>query len=756
MRKKFIPVLFIILLLLPFSCSELILPKNVDVHGTLDLAIKVMADNWGHAVAKALKKALIKNSDKIDMIDFEAEIYDVNYGQTEQTFLISIRSEITNHLNPSEYLKEAGAYLYLLNTENKFKISYEIDMDDMKEKEVSFNKHIYTVPAYLGGIPVAISIPPTKLNLTDTNFDLEVDGFLHALIEDGEIQITVDLLKDGDPLGDGIIDIQYNLNIDQANNPYAHVGLSCSSDNSNTVILTGEHINNQTVTLSGWVQIESGPSLVLTPGELEARVTIKVIIRELHEVDWKFSDIADYLNGHQIEPISLTEVAKYVNYIVYEEESIGLKFKFDNMIDGLEMSLKSNAMGIDSGFKNLTADDDEIMFANNNAGTLRLADGTLPASVPAPFTSTAVSSFDFALALRPKGNSDILHIEPDGGISTTEPLKIEGTAEFFQDWKQAQLNMENIIKAAPNATGSYMKRIPGEKEDPIDLSMLTDYITGFNFGGIKSEMHLNGPDGIVTGLHVDEDPEISLLAKYWWDDPAQARDEPIIAEGTTLRLDEDTVSLNAGDFDINGSYNKSTLPPNGKPFSFSGILNNQAKKLVFTSQIKLPDTITITRDLFEGKSDTVDTKITVTILIMLPLKLTVLGDGPGLIKFPDMFDGAKDLFGRSNLEEDSVFNSQDMNIEYLKFAIDFTDAFFNGGKVFLEKEGNEKLFPNGINLDGKKIVLDVYGADFETIKNNLIDPDLRLIFPNPDSSLNVPRNIGLSNIKVEAKGKFGF
>jgi hypothetical protein len=746
MRKKLVLALCIILLSLPFSCSELILPKNIDIHGTLDLSIKVVSDNWGNAVASVLKKAFIGNYEKIDKVDFDAEVYDVNYGQAEQIFLISMYSEMTNHLNPAEYLKEAGEFLYQKNTTEKFDISYEIDISDLKEKELSFQEQTITIPGFIiGSSSYLIPLPVMDL-------ELEIDGFLHASIAEGNMEIMIELVNEGTILDNSALDITYNINIIQDDiNPYT--GLSCSIGPSNNVPLDEEHINNEKVKISGssvLITTKSGTPIGLSSGELKVNITVKISTQKLNELHWDFLDIADQLNEHQLEPVSLDNVSPYVNYVLYEEESIGLHFEFEEMIDGLEMSIESNALGIaGSQFKELKKGK-KITFSNENAGTLWLAEANPLIPGYPSFDGKVAEAFDFELALQPKGGGNILHIHPAEGI-TPDVLKIKGKAEFFQNWTEAQINMVNAIKAAPNAVGAYSKRIPAEGKDPIDSSILTDYITGFTFENIQSEMHINGPDGVVNSSHVLENPTLSLWAEFWGDSLLEKQKEPIYNDGSLI-LEEHPVSLADSDFDANGSYNKSTLPPNGKRFNFTKIMDAQPKNLIFNYEIKIPDTLTVTHDLFEAENTIIDSKITLTILIMLPLKLTVVEDGPGIIKFPDMFGEMEDLFGRTDIEEDSIFNS--LNIEYINFSVDFTGSFFSGGKLFLEKEGQEQLFPNGIDLNGSKIVLNISGADFETIKNNLISPDFRLIFGSPDSMINVPRNIGFTNIKFEARGKF--
>jgi hypothetical protein len=716
----------------------------------MDLSIKFMADNWGHAVAKILKKAFLGNSDQMDMGDYNAEVYDVNYGQGEQTFLISIHSEITNHLNPGEYLKEAAAFLYQLDSLEPFEIFYEIDIGDLEEQELTIFEQ--TIPTTLipGGYSLPISFPSTGFPLGIGN------DFLHAAIAEGSMEIRFELLDGSDSLNSNF-DITYNdVLITQATTSYP--GLSCSILSSDNVSLNEKDINNEEIKIDGSITIASNSPITLASGELKIKLTLHLDIVRLKEIDWDFSSIDSELNTHQIAPVSLAEVSPYVNYILYNEKEIGLEFEFNNVIDGLEMSIESEALDFDSAFQEIK-EDGKIKFANENAGTLWL-NGNRPYIDGYPlFANKTVptANFDFKLVLRPKGGGNVLHIEPVGGIPLN-PLTINGKAAFVQDWIEAQLNMVEIIKAAPYATGDYVGSIPKEGNDPIDLSMLTDYIKGFTFEDIQSEMHINGPHGVVNNPNLEGELHLTLKAYYLLDDASEfeEHDPPIYDD--TLVLEENPLLLDAGYFDASGSYNKKDLPP-GKPFSFSDIMDKQPQKLVFIYEIKIPDTIMVTHDLFEDETDIIDSKITVTILIMLPLKLTVNRPGPGRITFPDMFEDMGDLFGRSNLEEDSILKTLD--IDYLKFSIGFTESFFNGGKLFMEKElgeGEERslLFPDGIKLNGKKMAVNISGADFDIIKNNLIVPDLRLIFETPGSTLNVPRNIRLNNIKFEAKGKFEF
>jgi hypothetical protein len=743
MRKRLISALFIILFSLPFSCSELVLPKNIDINATMELPIRVVADNWGNSFAKAMKKSFTRTLDRPDMNDLYAEVYDVNYGQSGQTFLISIQTEIANNLNPAVYLEGAGRLLYGTGTTDPFNISYELDLEFLKEQQLSASEIIS-----VSSIPDGTLLPPITYSFSG-NMPLGIDGFLHASIAKGDMEIIIDLLDGNTVLTNSMVDITYsNISINQ--DKISYDGLTYSGS-SNKFSLDGRDINNETIKIGGtaYIKSKSGGSIVLSSGGLNLNITIKMNMQKLKEVDWNFSRIADQLNNQQIKPVSLDDVSPYVNYMLYDEKSVGLLFEFEEIIDGLAMSVKSNALGIMPDFQELKKGG-EIIYANENAGTLWLG-GSTPNIINYPLfiaQSMPTGEFDFKLELSPKGGGNVLHIEPAEGI-TPDVMKINGKAEFFQNWKEAQLNLDKIINASPNAPGTYMKTIPSE-DAPIDFSLLSSYMSGFIFDGIQSEIHLNGPNGVIDNMDIE--PSLSLWAEYWQDN--STRETVSIYDDEKLTLEEKPVSLDARDFDANGSYKKNTLPPNGKPFEFSKIMNAQPKNLIFNYVLKLPPTLTVTHDIFEKENDSADHKIIATILILFPLNLMVADNGPGIIRFPDMFADKKDLFGRNNIEEDSIFTS--LNMDYLKLVVGLTGSFFNGGKLFIEEEGKELLFRNGIVLNGNKIAINITDADFTIIKNNLISPDFRLIFERPGFMLKVPRNIRLTNIKFEARDKIEF
>jgi len=101
MRKKFISALCALLISLSiYSCSEFILPKQIGVKGTLGLPARIGSVKLNSVLFEEIEKAF-STSDEEDL-----KVYNVDYeGQTLEAFCIFIPMEITENLNPDDFLK---------------------------------------------------------------------------------------------------------------------------------------------------------------------------------------------------------------------------------------------------------------------------------------------------------------------------------------------------------------------------------------------------------------------------------------------------------------------------------------------------------------------------------------------------------------------------------------------------------------------------------------------------------------------------
>jgi hypothetical protein len=102
MRKKCVLIWCVILAGLLFSCSELVLPNNVEVSGTLNVPLNVRVANLNILLNEVMEKSF--PSDREETKDLK--VYQVNYnGQIVEAFCIYIPIEMTEDLNPDHFLK---------------------------------------------------------------------------------------------------------------------------------------------------------------------------------------------------------------------------------------------------------------------------------------------------------------------------------------------------------------------------------------------------------------------------------------------------------------------------------------------------------------------------------------------------------------------------------------------------------------------------------------------------------------------------
>jgi len=104
MQKKLILVLFAVVGGLPFSCSEYILPKRVEVAGTVSLPVRVGVTDFSTEFMDILQNAFPGDARAGE--SSRIEVFNVDYKkQTVLTFCIYLPIEMTEDLNPTAFLK---------------------------------------------------------------------------------------------------------------------------------------------------------------------------------------------------------------------------------------------------------------------------------------------------------------------------------------------------------------------------------------------------------------------------------------------------------------------------------------------------------------------------------------------------------------------------------------------------------------------------------------------------------------------------
>jgi hypothetical protein len=726
----------IILVSLAFlSCWDYSLPNRIEleVEGSVDLPVRITASDWGSLLTETLKRAFSGTMENV----IGVEVYNVNYGQEVQAFCVYFPIKISDSLNPKDYLD--GINLTQMDG-SSLKIDESVEVPSFGDFtiECPVNFPLLTLlPSgtstvnYPEGIPFSIS----------KEFQLESfvsNAFLHAVIEKGSFDINLDLSGGDVILAEDEFTKTYDIVINQEpdtnslgsslTSPYR--GLSYINSSSDLQPLNNQDINKKSIKINGTVTLRSktGDFTVTKKPEgndiLAGNLKIKMNISEYEVLDLDFNKVS--VKPDDPEPVSLADAANYLNWIKFPlsaddgngktEPGIGININFEGssieIIEGLAMSIECDALEFNSAVKSLNPGNN--VFGNTEPVKLNLAEN---------------KTLQFKFKLLPSGdNKDVLHLTY---LTMGEPLKIQGEAKLFQHWVEAEVNISD----------SFEEQFPDKDEKPINLSLLDDYFKGFKFNNVEAAAYFSGPDNIFKKIK----PSLRIDVQYSTNETTVMKEDSITFEKKQI-----VIAGNSDYLDAKGAYKKKELPLNGKNhIDFVTVLNSLPNDLVFHYFIDVSGTDIITPDLFVDNNEAVSHDIFVTIMLLIHLDLTA-GDGGGRIMFPDMFNkDQKDLLGRKNLDENSKFTS--LNVDYINFTVDFTSQFFTGGKLFIEKD-KPILFPNGIPLNGSKISLNIRNKELDLIRNKLIPPDFRLEF-EPGEKIIIPKNIGVTSVKIEAKSK---
>jgi len=436
--------------------------------------------------------------------------------------------------------------------------------------------------------------------------------------------------------------------------------------------------------------------------------------------------------------VSLAEMARYVITIDFDkcdgimDSGIGINFNFTEIPDGLEMILACKELNFSTDSKPLKKGNN--VFGNSDELTLALEE-----------YKEGKKQLHFFFILLSTGP------DPDewnpAGFTFGDMINIKGEMHLFYKWTKAEIDLRTALK------GMDFDNLKGVFPDtPINLSKMRKYLEGgFTFNNLEVKIYMNGPDSdSINALNA----KLILEAQY---DTKKGMD-----------LYNDTLSIsgqvNLDDYlNDDGVYNSQHLPEITSDYNnkinnetILDIFNTMPADLLFSYKIELGEHLTVYPDTFDNhhNDSAGGSKITTTIIIMLPMSLTAAGDNDkkSTIIFPDIL-GNGDMFGRK--KPGDLFSAED--IDYIKMTIDFPNQIFSNGHLFIDKDIDEDididkvLFSQGIRLRGKKTIINFTSKEFEIIQEKLIYPEFKVKIDEGET-LNVPKNMGIVNIKLEMKG----
>ena len=376
-------------------------------------------------------------------------------------------------------------------------------------------------------------------------------------------------------------------------------------------------------------------------------------------------------------------------------------------IPDLEINLGETYKEIQSG--------SELDFINNTSGfilNLRDEHGTV-----------LINELNIDFKIRPKDNKKVLSI-PNLTITDETKVRFEiQEIEFIYDWEEAILDL--------SSTGFVEDYFPKEDQDPIDLSMVTTYLKGFEFTGMEILLYLRGPSIL---FELDPDMDMNMI---YTDSDGYEITESLLPDNFSMtpsapfNLDPNNTGKYSGDLPAGGiSITKLTK-----------VLEKDITSLRFHYDIGI-NHVRVTPDML----DDIDTEsnVNVEILILIPLLLTAGPEGADIV-LPDMFEGQTDFLDRDGQDG--------MSLDFIKkldMKVTLTDNLFSGGEMYLDDGVRRIKFP----LGGKSLGLTFSKDDLNYINNTIpYLPEIGFHF-SKGQAVQVVRNIGLAKISFEAEVEY--
>jgi len=424
--------------------------------------------------------------------------------------------------------------------------------------------------------------------------------------------------------------------------------------------------------------------------------------------------------------------------IVLGKGKIGMNFNFTKIPPGLQMTLKCEEIDTVTGVPT------RILFSTTKP--LEEGDNILGNEEPKTLTVSEYQEdkkvLKFTVVLE---SIDTDHPElwnPASHGFTENTVEIKGNINIIRKWTRAEIDLAKALKASAAIDDTFGK-FPANS---FDLSELKKYFNGgFKFSDdLEVKIYMDGPDPEVIDYMGSR-----LLLKAQYNNKTGSDGEKLYYD--TLSISKNPINIDnhlvkKGDEEF---YNDKNLPGNYCTIDeevIADIFRTMPDDLffIFTIEVEAGKYLIIKPDVFNDTDDSGSIKTTMMIMLPMTLIAEVDGDKKSTISLPEMF-GNDDLFGRE--EPEDLFS--EANVEYIRMTIDFSDQIFTNGCLFINEK--KELFHQGIQLNGKKLVLNFNDEQVKEIQRNLIKPDIKIEFDN-GGMISVPKNMAVINITFEMKG----
>jgi hypothetical protein len=632
----------------------------------------------------------------------------------------TLEFNLENQVLEGNFQIRIGSYTDNSSSAGAVKLSIKPSaMEDLKFRSISGLK---IDPSYRVDI-ASQSIP---LDLDDDNY------FVHAIIGSGTIDFDIGNSQDDNPSEFLNFTLSPHLSLSQAGYFYNGASYSGLDKDDDGVSLDLQEVNPNDLEIksSSYLTLESDHAYFeFSDTDLEKGETTLLIKPELkiERFDLVHIDVNNQLGGlsPEIKPILLTDAAKYISSIVYDEIGVQLDCGEVRLPGGLKMQImvKEENLGI-----------------NHPGGAVYkdVEEGASITFTSAPATETevilkgpgAVEYLEFEVDIKLLGAEDTEITLNDSGpkVIALKNLSPNDKAAFKVELNPSLINKWSRMTIDASEIDAFDGEFPTDG-DGINLSLMNDFLNGFIIEGIEAKLYIHGPTAFFA-----LGPDINVEMVY-------TSNEVDVSKNLVLRpLDSGDAAAQFKPDEYEGEYTASDLPLNGIDLDLANLFTDLPSGLRFKYSISWGK-ITVQNN----KEYDFDEPLGVEILLKFPLKLKA-GPGGAKIAFPDMFKDKPDLFDREKPDDSSMLDW----INSLRLNITMNKSVFDGGKLYM-KDSNNALYEGIVfPLSGTSLGLDIKGNDLAYINKTIpYLPEIGLEF-GPDAEIKIPRGLGALRLDFDA------
>ena len=589
------------------------------------------------------------------------------------------------------------------------------------------------------------SLPPGIVNNIRIN---SIDDMLNAQIADGEFRMNPSSYS-GSLGGTDCNNMILGYNITMKQDPavisgysQTFAGLNNQQFTDTNHSLNNKWISGKELTVDGnesklliWADPVNGTDFAFPGGKvLTIGMDMGINIRELEIVNWK-----NILPAIDVPPIDFSgDIQSVFKSITFN--GVTLKINFTALPTLLESRI---ALQIDCpslGFSNTLQPLSDMNTITGAESTLSIPDPPVPFEVP------------LDVKLVPLVNGQPSPYMQFGPVTINgSNMNISAGVDIDINWEKAEIDVQAAIEQSGGDFGQLHGVYPDSSGDPVDLTSIGKYMNGITFGdNIKAKVFLSGPHKLFNLLS----PKLDFTVE-WNDKDGIPRTEKLF-DKQELKIDKELPSMGGKNPNDEWEYSGIDLPnpESGIPLIDSGAFNrifaDFPQDINFTYDVILPggdSPLIVYPDTFDNALEGKGGAINAMLVILLPLEFKAKPGGSFTI--PDLFEDGKDLFGREDPHDSSLFTG--VNIKSLGIKIDFGYPLFDGAYLLFDKD--DRLFgTNGHRLgNGNSLNITFTGEQQRIVEENLIIPDVRFWFPY-GGTMRIGKNLLPVKIIITASG----